>query len=85
MTARREKFRAWLLDPARNTLDLENFPASFEGMKAMVEEALWNAYRQGYRACRDDVLTAIEQEPDDMPAEIDFSKGERGKFKPKGR
>ena len=35
--------------------------------------------------CRDDVLTAIEQEPDDMPAEIDFSKGERGKFKPKGR
>jgi len=83
MTAHHEKFRAWLLDPARNKLGLENFPASFEGMKAMVEEALWNAYRQGYRACRDDVLTAIEPS-DDIPAEIDFSKGERGKFKPKG-
>lgn len=57
----KDRFRQWARDPARNTLDPAAFPPTAEGARAMIEEAMWIAFDEGYRTCHGDIREAFDQ------------------------
>ena len=53
------KFRIWCDDITKNRLDASNYPTTLEGSKRMLDDALWQAYQEGYRQCQADAKVAI--------------------------
>ena len=56
----KDRFTRWVLDPSQNTLDTDAYPATAAGSYAIMQDALWNAYRQGYVTCQADARAAIQ-------------------------
>jgi hypothetical protein len=58
MVTRKELFRRWLKNPTRHKLSYEGGAvelAAGSGTILGVEDALWLAFQEGYRACLADV------------------------------
>lgn len=58
-TGLQTSFRIWSDDITKNRLDANNYPTALEGAKRMLDEALWQAYQEGYKQCQADVKKAV--------------------------
>lgn len=58
-TGLQTSFRIWCDDITKNRLDANNYPTTLEGAKRMLDEALWQAYQEGYKQCQADVKKAV--------------------------
>lgn len=55
------KFRRWVHLP--NAFPTEPKFEGMAGMQALMEAALWEAYKEGYRACLADAQAALQRLP----------------------
>ncbi|CAN5438822.1 hypothetical protein BH10PSE18_BH10PSE18_18990 [soil metagenome] len=57
----KDRFRRWALDPGNHKLDMSPFESTGESAEAMIEEAMWMAYSEGYKTCQADIRSAFER------------------------